>query len=76
MQTSIQHAFTRRSRKRKLRDLMGMDTEIRPIATRPQFEKVRHYINPATSDGAICSLGNATAEGLGGERFDRHSVED
>jgi aldehyde dehydrogenase (NAD+) len=76
VQNSIRHAFTRRSRKLKLRDLMRMDTEIGPIATRPQFEKVLHYIDPATSEGAMCSQETATGEGLGGGRFDGHSVVD
>jgi aldehyde dehydrogenase (NAD+) len=73
---SIRHAFTRRSRKLKLGDPMRIDTEIGPIATRPQFEKVLHYIHSGTIEGAMCSQGAATGEGLGGDQFDRHSVVD
>lgn len=60
VQNSMRHVFTRRSRKLKLGDPMRMDTEIGPVATRPQFEKVLHYIDPAKSEGAMCSQGTAT----------------
>jgi aldehyde dehydrogenase (NAD+) len=44
---------------------------IGPITIRPQFEKVLHYIDSATSQSAMCSQGTATGEGLGAGRFDR-----
>ncbi|WP_114224709.1 aldehyde dehydrogenase family protein [Paraburkholderia hospita] len=57
VQNSVRHAITRRSRTLKLGDPMRTDTEIDPIATRPQIEKVRLYIDPATSEGALCFTG-------------------
>ena len=42
------------------------------VATQPQFEKVLHFIDPATSEGAMWSQGTVADEGLGGGRFDRH----
>ena len=75
VQNSIRQAFTERllgiARKLKLGDPMRTDTEIGPIATRPQFEKVLHYIDLAKSEGAQCVLGGRVAAGaeLGGGQF-------
>jgi aldehyde dehydrogenase (NAD+) len=71
VQNSIRQAFTERvvdmARGLKLGDPMRSDTEIGPIATRPQFEKVLHYIGLAKAEGARCILGGnvATSAGLG-----------
>jgi len=75
VQNSIRQAFTERllgiAGKLKLGDPMRLDTEIGPIATRPQFDKVLHYIDLAKSEGAQCVLGGraATGDGLGGGQF-------
>lgn len=55
----------------KLGDPMGADTDIGPIATPAQFDKVMHYIDVAREDGATCELGGTAAEGgeLGTGRF-------
>jgi aldehyde dehydrogenase (NAD+) len=75
VQNTIRHAFTERllgiARRLKLGDPMRTDTEIGPIATRPQFEKVLRYIELAKSEGAQCVLGGraATGDGLSGGQF-------
>ena len=75
VQSSIREEFTRRvlvaARNLKLGDPMQLDTEIGPIATPPQYEKVLHYINVAKAEGARCILGGdaATGPGLEGGQF-------
>ena len=75
VQNSIRPAFTERlvqmARTLKLGDPMRPDTHIGPISTRPQFEKVLHYIDLAKTEGARCLLGGnpAQGEGLGGGQF-------
>jgi (Z)-2-((N-methylformamido)methylene)-5-hydroxybutyrolactone dehydrogenase len=75
VQNSIRQAFTERvvemARGLKLGDPMRSDTEIGPIATRPQFEKVLHYIELAKAEGARCILGGdvPTSAGLGCGQF-------
>jgi acyl-CoA reductase-like NAD-dependent aldehyde dehydrogenase len=75
VQNTIRDAFTERllgiARKLKLGDPMRADTEIGPIATRPQFEKILRYIEIAKSEGAQCVLGGraATGDGLSGGQF-------
>ncbi|GAA4354003.1 aldehyde dehydrogenase [Variovorax defluvii] len=72
---SIKQAFTERlldmARGLKLGDPMRPDTEIGPIATRPQYEKVLQYIQRARDDGARCILGGrpATGDALGCGQF-------
>lgn len=69
VQNSIREAFTERliamARDLKLGDPMLADTQVGPIATPPQYEKVLHYINVAKSEGARCILGGAPATGPG-----------
>jgi len=69
VQNSIKEAFTERllamARDLKLGDPMSADTEIGPIATPPQYEKVLQYIDLARSEGARCVLGGAPANGPG-----------
>ena len=69
VQNSIRQEFTERllgmARKLKLGDPMSAETEVGPIATPPQYEKVLHYIEVAKSDGARCVLGGAPATGPG-----------
>lgn len=40
---------------------MSMDTQVGPITTRPQYEKVLSYIDVAKTEGAILALGGAPA---------------
>lgn len=69
VQNSIKEAFTEKllgmARSLKLGDPMKADTEIGPIATPPQYEKVLHYIDLAKADGARCVLGGGPAKGPG-----------
>jgi (Z)-2-((N-methylformamido)methylene)-5-hydroxybutyrolactone dehydrogenase len=69
VQNSIKDEFTLRllgiARNLKLGDPMGADTEIGPIATPPQYEKVLHYFDLAKSEGARCILGGSPATGPG-----------
>ena len=45
------------------------DTQIGPIATRPQFDKVLDYIRIAKEEGARCVLGGNTRPDLGAGMF-------
>jgi acyl-CoA reductase-like NAD-dependent aldehyde dehydrogenase len=69
IQNSIREAFSERvlnmARNLKLGDPMSADTEIGPIATPPQYEKVLQYIAIAKSEGARCVLGGEPASGPG-----------
>jgi acyl-CoA reductase-like NAD-dependent aldehyde dehydrogenase len=69
VQNSIRQGFTERllnvARNLKLGDPMRQDTEIGPIATRPQFQKVLQYIELAKAEGARCILGGNPATGVG-----------
>lgn len=69
VQNSIREAFTERllemARTLRLGDPMQADTQVGPIATPPQYQKVLHYIEVAKQDGARCILGGAPATGPG-----------
>ncbi len=41
---------------------LEMTTQVGPITTRPQYEKVLDYIRIAKEEGAVCRLGGAPAE--------------
>ncbi|BDB27850.1 aldehyde dehydrogenase [Cupriavidus sp. P-10] len=75
VQNSIREAFTERllemARHLRLGNPMAADTDIGPIATRPQYEKVLHYIDLAKAEGARCVLGGnpARGDGLGVGQF-------
>jgi len=45
------------------------DTQMGPIATRPQFEKVLDYIRIAKAEGAVCVLGGKARPDLGAGLF-------
>lgn len=45
------------------------DTQIGPIATRPQFEKIMAYIEIAKAEGATCVLGGRSRPDLGAGQF-------
>ncbi len=53
----------------KLGDPTQPDTQIGPIATRPQFEKILGYIQIAHDEGARCVLGGKARGDLGAGQF-------
>jgi len=53
----------------KLGDPTQPDTQIGPVATRPQFEKVLSYIEIAKAEGAVCALGGKSRPDLGAGQF-------
>jgi aldehyde dehydrogenase (NAD+) len=53
----------------KLGDPTQPDTQIGPIATRPQFEKILSYIEIAKGEGAVCVLGGRSRPDLGAGMF-------
>ncbi|OWW20300.1 carnitine dehydratase [Noviherbaspirillum denitrificans] len=53
----------------KMGDPSLPDTQIGPIATRPQFEKVLSYIQIAKDEGATCVLGGKPRSDLGAGMF-------
>ncbi len=53
----------------KLGDPALPDTQIGPIATRPQFEKIRDYIEIGKREGAKCVLGGRDRADLGAGLF-------
>ena len=46
----------------KMGDPMSLDTQVGPVTTRPQYEKVLSYMDVAREDGAACVLGGGPAE--------------
>src|SRR5436190_3007082 len=56
-------------RSAKLGDPSNPETQIGPIATRPQFEKILHYIQIAKDEGARCVLGGKARPDLGAGMF-------
>ena len=56
-------------RSAKLGDPAGPDTQVGPIATRPQFEKILSYIRLAQDEGARCVLGGKARPDLGAGQF-------
>jgi (Z)-2-((N-methylformamido)methylene)-5-hydroxybutyrolactone dehydrogenase len=53
----------------KLGDPAAPETQIGPIATRPQFDKVMRYIEIAKREGARCVLGGRNRPELGAGQF-------
>ena len=53
----------------KLGDPAAHDTQIGPIATRPQFEKILSYIDIAKKEGATCVFGGKSRPDLGAGQF-------
>ncbi len=53
----------------KLGDPVGPDTQMGPIATRPQFEKILAYIEIAKAEGATCVAGGKARTDLGSGQF-------
>jgi aldehyde dehydrogenase (NAD+) len=50
----------------KLGDPNDAETEMGPVANRPQYEKVLGYLDVARSEGATVAYGGAAESGLGG----------
>jgi len=50
----------------KLGDPNDADTEMGPVANRPQYEKVLGYLDTAKAEGATVAYGGAAESGLGG----------
>jgi (Z)-2-((N-methylformamido)methylene)-5-hydroxybutyrolactone dehydrogenase len=46
----------------RMGDPLDMGTQVGPITTRPQYEKVLDYIRIAKEEGAVCRLGGAPAQ--------------
>jgi len=46
----------------KMGDPMSMATQVGPVTTMPQYEKILSYMDVAREDGAECSLGGGRAE--------------
>ncbi len=69
VQNSVKEEFTRRiletARTIKLGDPMSPDTQMGPMSTRPQYEKVLEYIKIANEEGARCIAGGKPAQGPG-----------
>jgi len=53
----------------KLGDPKDPATQVGPIATRPQFEKIMGYIDIAKGEGARCVLGGRSRPDLGAGQF-------
>jgi len=58
----------------RLGDPMSSDTDVGPIATRAQYEKVLAYMDIAKGEGAKCVLGGERAEGLGKGLFVKPTI--
>jgi (Z)-2-((N-methylformamido)methylene)-5-hydroxybutyrolactone dehydrogenase len=75
VQNSIREKFTNRlqelARDLKMGDPRDPSTQLGPIATTPQYEKILRYLEVARSEGARCILGGgpATEQGLTGGLF-------
>lgn len=73
LQESIHDRFVEKLvafvRTAKLGDPSHPDTQVGPIATRPQFEKVLAYIEIAKGEGATCVLGGKSRPDLGAGQF-------
>ncbi len=73
VQRNIQEAFVQRLidfvSQAKIGDPSRMDTQIGPIATRPQFERIMACIESARQEGATCVLGGRARPDLGAGQF-------
>lgn len=69
VQNSVRDAFAERVRELaktiRLGDPMSPDTQMGPMSTAPQFEKVCQYVEIAKAEGARCILGGKPARGPG-----------
>ncbi len=66
VQESIHDEFVKRlvalAKTAKMGNPLDMETQVGPVTTRPQYEKVLSYINVAKEEGATCVLGGKPAE--------------
>jgi len=75
LQRSIHDRFMERllevAGRARIGDPMDPATNVGPVATRPQYEKVLNYIRIAREEGATCVLGGGpyTGPGARGEQF-------
>ncbi|MFL6691649.1 MAG: aldehyde dehydrogenase [Ramlibacter sp.] len=73
LQRSIHDAFIEKllafMKDVKLGDPTDPATQVGPVATRPQFEKVMSYIEIAKAEGARCVLGGRSRPDLGAGQF-------
>jgi acyl-CoA reductase-like NAD-dependent aldehyde dehydrogenase len=73
VQESIHDAFVQRLidfvREAKLGDPADLSTQIGPVATRPQFEKILSYIEIAKADGATLAYGGNARPEIGAGQF-------
>ena len=53
----------------KMGDPADLSTQIGPVATRPQFDKILAYIDIARAEGATCVLGGKARPDLGAGQF-------
>lgn len=69
VQNSIKDKFTdllvKMAKSARIGDPMDPDTNIGPISTQPQYDKVVSYIDIATSEGATCIFGGKSPKGPG-----------
>ncbi len=69
IQRSIHDDFVKRllevAGSAKIGDPMSPETHVGPVTTRPQFEKILHYMSIAKEDGATCVLGGGQYTGAG-----------
>lgn len=69
VQRSIHDAFVKRlievASAAKIGDPMDPDTNVGPVTTRPQYQKVLDYIAIAKAEGAVCQMGGKPYTGAG-----------
>jgi acyl-CoA reductase-like NAD-dependent aldehyde dehydrogenase len=53
----------------KMGDPADLSTQIGPVATKPQFDKIMGYIDIAKAEGATCVLGGVSRPDLGAGQF-------
>ena len=65
VQESIHDAFVERlvafAKTARMGDPMSLETQVGPVTTMPQFEKILGYLEVAKDEGALCVLGGAKA---------------
>ena len=75
LQRSIHDQFVERlidvAGQARIGDPTSPDTNVGPVTTRPQFEKIIEYIDIAKKEGAVCVLGGGpyTGPGTKGKQF-------
>lgn len=82
VQNSVKEAFTAKlvalAQSAKIGDPMQADTNIGPVTTPPQYDKIMSYIDVAKADGATLIHGGkpATGPGVKGSRFVEPTIFD